>query len=221
MGFFRKKQVGDAAVAEKFDGPLAATITRTDVIAETARPFTAAELAPLVRKSAAAWGDDWRLYLIIASKIGRDGFAPDWQFHVLYPALRAEGVWSLGASADGTESTLSMKLHPVPEPGTTEFLMAQLSDQLARDQTAAWDARVERILSLPSRFADSPDVIEAIEHIHPAVFSTGPIRVKARTLPNGDAVWEWSGNDLIHVAFEDPEHGEAQAIDSAGFGAAR
>lgn len=212
MGFFRNRQGAATAVVEKIDGPFVATIDRSEVIAEKARTFTAAELAPLVRKSAASWGTDWRLYLIIASKIGRDGTAPDWEFHVLFPVLRAEGVWTLGISEDGMRSTLSMKLKPVPEPGTTEYLMAQLSDQLARDQHAAWDARVERIVPLPVDFADSPDVIEAIEHVHPAVFATGPIRVKARTLPNGDAVWEWSGNDLIHVPFAEPRRTDTSLV---------
>ncbi len=200
MGLFRKKS------AENKPDPGAPTVltevaTSSDVIAQQRRPFTAAELAPLVALSARSWANDARIYLIVSDALRSDGSADDWEFHVLFPTLRAEGTWKLGPSEDGASSILSTKVAPVPEPGTTEFLMAQISQQLVIDLNEAWDLRTRMIAALPDEFVDSPAVAAALERAEPMAFAFGPIRLKARTLPTGEAVWEWASNDVLHVPF--------------------
>jgi hypothetical protein len=200
MGLFRKKN------AESKPDPGAPTVltevaTSSDVVAQQRRPFTAAELAPLVARSARSWGSDARIYLIVSDALRSDGYADEWEFHVLFPTLRAEGTWKLGPSEDGASSILSTKVSPVPEPGTTEFLMAQISPQLRIDVNEAWDLRLRLIAPLPDAFVDSPSVAAAIERAEPMAFAFGPIRLKARTLPTGDPVWEWASNDVLHVPF--------------------
>ncbi len=200
MGLFRKKsaesrgEVGAPTV-------LTEVATSSDVVAQQRRPFTAAELAPLVARSARSWASDARIYLIVSDALRSDGSADDWEFHVLFPTLRAEGTWKLGPSQDGASSILSTKVAPVPEPGTTEFLMAQISQQLVIDINEAWDLRIRMIAALPDEFVDSPAVAAALERAEPMAFAFGPIRLKARTLPTGEPVWEWASNDVLHVPF--------------------
>ncbi len=200
MGLFRKKS------AENKPDPGAPTVLTavaisSDVIAQQRRPFTAAELAPLVTHSARSWGSDARIYLIISDALRSDGYSDEWEFHVLFPMLRAEGTWKLGPSEDGASSILSTRVAPVPEPGTTEYLMAQISQQLVIDLNEAWDLRIRMIAALPEKFVDSPAVAAALERAEPMAFAFGPIRLKARTLPTGEAVWEWASNDVLHVPF--------------------
>ncbi len=200
MGLFRKKSAEsttDAAVATQ----LTAVAIGSDVVAQQRRPFTAAELAPLVARSARSWANDARIYLIVSDALRSDGYADEWEFHVLFPTLRAEGTWKLGPSEDGASSILSSRVAPVPEPGTTEFLMAQISQQLVIDLNQAWDLRIRMIAALPDEFVDSPAVASALERAEPMAFAFGPIRLKARTLPTGEAVWEWASNDVLHVPF--------------------
>ncbi len=200
MGLFRKhrsESTPDAVVATQ----LTATATSFDVVAQQRRPFTAAELAPLVARSARSWGHDARIYLILSDAVRSDGFADEWEFHVLFPALRAEGIWRLGPSEDGESSILSTRVAPVPEPGTTQFVMAQISQQLVIDLNEAWELRLGMIVALPEEFVDSPSVAAAIERAEPMAFAFGPIRLKARTLPTADAVWEWASNEVFHVPF--------------------
>ena len=199
MGLFRKRSAESTSGAPTVQ--LTATTTSFDVVAQQRRPFTAAELAPLVARSARSWGDDAQIYLIISEAVRSDGFADEWEFHVLFPTIRAEGTWRLGPSEDGASTILSTEVAPVPEPGTTEFLMAQISPQLRIDVNEAWDLRLRLIVALPDEFVDSPSVAAAIERVEPMAFAFGPIRLKARTLPTGDPVWEWAGNNVLHVPF--------------------
>lgn len=202
MGLFRKHRAESTSVAVVAE--LTAVATSSDVVAKQRRPFTAAELAPLVAHSARSWGHDARIYLIISDAVRSDGFADEWVFHVLFPSLRAEGIWKLGPSEDGASSILSTRVVPVPEPGTTEFLLAQISPQLMVGRNEAWDLRLQLIVALPEEFVDSPAVAAAIERVEPMAFAFGPIRLKARTVPTGEPVWEWANNDVFHVPFALP-----------------
>lgn len=210
MGLFRKKSTERAPEID-ITTRLSSVVTAFDVVAEKRRAFTAAELAPLVVRAARKWGDDARVYLIISDTVRSDGYGDDWQFHVLFPTLRAEGLWKLGSSGDGASSILSSRLAPLPEPGTTEYLMAQISPQLERDQQQAWDLRLNLIVPLPDRFVDSPSVADALQRNEPTAFAFGPIRLKARSLPTGEAVWEWAGNEVLHVPFAVPDDAEVPA----------
>ncbi len=201
MGLFRKKIVEITAATIDTSTTLGSVVTSSEIVAEEARSFTAAELQPFVTKAVRTYGTDGRQYLILGDNVGRDGRAPEWEFHVLFPTLKAEGIWRLERSDDGLSSVLVGRLSPVPTPGTTEYLMAQLSPQLQVEQEKAWDLRLQLLVALPTEFADSPDVVEAIEALQPNVFASGPLRLKARTPPNGGPVWEWKGSDLVHVPF--------------------
>lgn len=214
MGLFRKKL---AEVSPEIDitTPLSSVIAAVEVVADGRRAFAAAELAPLVVRSARRLGDDARVYLIIGDRVRPDGSADDWQFHVLFPTLRAEGTWKLGPSEDGASTILSSRVAPFPEPGTTEYLMAQISPQLKRDQHQAWDLRLTLIAPLPDQFVDSPSVVDALVRNEPTAFASGPIRLKARTLPFGEAVWEWAGKEVLHVPFALPDDAEAPADSSS------
>lgn len=210
MGLFRKHR-SESKVDPSAPTALTEVATSSDMVAQQRRPFTAAELAPLVARSARSWGNDARIYLIVSDAVRPDGFADEWAFHVLFPALRAEGTWRFGPSEDGASTVLSTKVAPVPEPGTTEFLMAQISTQLMIDVNEAWDLRLQLISALPDEFVDSPSVAAAIERAEPMAFAFGPIRLKARTLPTGDAVWEWASNGVFHVPFASPVDAEVPA----------
>jgi hypothetical protein len=219
VGLFRKKTVETAgetssSTSAPFDPSviLTSVITRSKVIGDEVRPYSAAELQPFVTEAISSFGADARQYLIVGDNVGRDGFATKWEFHALFPSIRAEGVWKLEPSEDGTKSVLMGRLNPVPAPGTTEFLMAQISPQLVADQEKAWNLRLELIVPLPTEFADTPDVVAAIEAHQPNVFVSGPIRLKARTPPHGAPVWEWSGSDLVHVPFTFPAETEAVPV---------
>ena len=207
MGLFRKHR-SETTSGAAITTTLTTVAMSSDVVAQQRRPFTAAELAPLVSRSARSWGHDARIYLIVSDALRSDGFADEWEFHVLFPTLRAEGIWKLGPSEDGASSILSTTVAPSPEPGTTEYLMAQISPQVMIDLNNAWDLRLRLIAALPDEFVDSPSVAAAIERAEPMAFAFGPIRLKARTLPTGDPVWEWSSNDVLHVPFALTSHAE-------------
>lgn len=200
MGFFRKRAIETVAALDT-TSPLEAVVAHVEPLADEARQFSAGDLFPLVAKAASTYGSDARIYLIIANDVGRNGRASAWEFHVLFPTLKAEGLWMSELSEDGTRSVLSSRLSPVPAPGTTEYLMAQISPQMSAQVSDAWNLRVEMIAPLPATFVDTPEVVAAIERLQPNVFATGPIRLKARTLPQGESVWEWKGSDLVHVPF--------------------
>ena len=214
MGLFRKK-LAEVTPEIGITTPLSSVVTTVEVVAEQRRALTAAELAPLVVRSARKLGDDARVYLIISDTVQPDGHADDWQFHVLFPTLRAEATWKFGSSEDGASSVLSSRVSPFPEPGTTEYLMAQISPQLERDQQQAWDLRLNLIAPLPDKFVDSPSVVDALVRNEPTAFAFGPIRLKARTLPIGEAVWEWAGKEVLHVPFALPDDAEAPADSSS------
>ena len=210
MGLFRKKSaVGTLEI--DITTMLASVVTSIDIVAEQRRAFTAAELAPWVVRSAQKWGADARIYLIISDSVASDGSADDWQFYALFPTLRAEGTWKLGASEDGASAILSSQISPFPEPGTTEYLMAQISPQLVRDQQQAWDLRLSLIAPLPHPFVDSPSVVAALQRHEPTAFAFGPTRLKARSLPTGEAVWEWVGKEMLHVPFTRPDDAQVPA----------
>ena len=201
MALFRRKKT-EAAVATPFAGPLSSVVTHLTALDLNTPAFTATEAANLVRNEVNRWGSDFRIYLILSNEVRRDGTASEWEFHVLFPTLRAEGKWYLKPSdTDETKLELSSKMAPVPEPGTTEYLMAQVSPQIARDQQLAWDDRLTLIAALPDSFVDSPAAVAAIERVQPQIFLSGPIRLKARRLPTGNTVWENRGVDLIHMPF--------------------
>jgi hypothetical protein len=208
VGLFRKKTVEETAKSTDMvidsSTILKTVVIRSEVVADEIRSFSAAELQPFVTKAALSFGADARQYLIVGENVGRDGGSADWEFHVLFPALRAEGVWRLERSEDGVSSVLTGRVSPVPAPGTTEFLMAQISPQLDGERQKSWALRLDLIVPLPLEFADSPDVVAAIEALQPNVFVSGPIRLKARTPPTGGPVWEWKGSDLVHVPFVFP-----------------
>lgn len=67
------------------------------------------------------------MYLSNNDDVRSDGFAEVWEFHVLFPTLRAEGIWRLTPSKDGESTSLAVTVVPVPEPDTTEFFMLQIS----------------------------------------------------------------------------------------------
>ena len=204
MGFFRKKTIETTVAAIDTSVILTSVVDHCVDVADEVRSFSAAELQPFVTKAACSFGANARQYLIVGGNVGRDGRSADWEFHVLFPTLQAEGVWRLERSEDKAGSILTGRISPVPAPGTTEFLMAQISSQLGAEQLKSWKLRLDRTVALPSEFADTPDVVAAIEALQPNVFVSGPIRLKARTPPTGGPVWEWSGSDLVHVPFTFP-----------------
>ena len=181
--------------------PLRFAIVETVPLDGSRRAFTAMEAAQLVLPRIRPWGEDGRLYLILTNELLRDGTSFEWEFHVLFPTLRSEGIWRVRPSEDALQSVISVKIAPVPEPGTTEYLMAQISPQFVTDQENAWNDRLTLIVPLPTNFIDSPAVAVALERQYPYLFASGPIRLKARRMPTGTAVWETKGVDLLHVAF--------------------
>lgn len=200
MGLFRKK-IDLTVAAVDLTKPLSSTMSASVVIAEGQHLPTAAEASRWVWPHIASWGHDARLFLIVSDSVDVNGRSPQWQFHTLYPTLRAEAVWAVYSSDDRLQMLGSYRLWPVPEPGSSEYLLAQVSPQIALDQVAAWIDRLSRIKPLPHQFHDSSEAAAEFNKTVPNPFGSGPIRLKARRLPSGETVWEHSGIDLYRFPF--------------------
>lgn len=200
MSLFRKKP-NAAAPALDIAKPLAATISASVVLADGSERPTAGEATRAVWPHIASWGPDARLFLIISDSVGADGRSSEWQFHALYPTLRAEAVWKVHRSPDQGQLVGSYRMVPVPEPGSSEYLLAQVSPQMAVDQVTAWQDRLSLIQTLPHQFYDSSEAAAEFQKAVPNPFGSGAIRLKARRLPTGQTVWESRGIDLHQFPF--------------------
>lgn len=201
MGFFRKATIQK----EKIDTskPLATAVRDVVEVAGNGRALTAKEAADFAFASIRSYGKDARLFLILADEVRRDGTSFEWQFHVLFPLLHCDGIFRVTRTDDHQRSVISYTVTPVPEPGSTEYFLAQVSPQIAADQATAWQDRLALIVPLPERFTDTAVVTAALDSLQTHLFASGPIRLKARRLPTGLTVWETKGVDLIHVPFSD------------------
>ncbi len=200
MGLFRKKP-SSTAPALDITKPLVSTISASVVLAEGNHRPTAGEATKAVWPHIASWGPDARLFLILSDAVEADGRSSEWQFHALYPTLRAEALWTVHRSADHSQLIGSYRLVPVPEPGSSEYLLAQVSPQMAVDQVTAWRDRLSLIQPLPHQFYDSSEAAAEFQKAIPNPFGSGPIRLKARRLPTGQTVWESRGIDLYQFPF--------------------
>jgi hypothetical protein len=201
VALFRRKKPAVENYSPDLSKPLPSVVAGTFALQQKRRLFTAAEADAVVRPHTLQWGPDSRVFLLLSDDVRRDGRSTNWEFHVLFPTLRAEGIWALRLSDDRRVSELSYRIAPVPEPGSTEFLMAQISPQIINDQETAWQQRLSLLDPLPEVFVDSPSAVSAISVVKSNMFASGPIRLKARRLPTGDHVWETKGVDLVHVPF--------------------
>ena len=200
MGLFRKKTSVPVAAVD-LTRPLPSTLSASVLIAEGSHLPTAGVAIRWVWPHIASWGHDARLFLIVSDSVDVNGKSPQWQFHTLYPTLRAEAVWTVHPSDDRSHMVGSYRLWPVPEPGSSEYLLALVSPQIAVDQIAAWNDRLSRIKPLPHQFHDSSEVAAEFHNTVPNPFGSGTIRLKARRLPSGETVWEHSGVDLHRSPF--------------------
>ena len=208
MGFFRKK-ASKRPAGITLSVPLDRVVATSQPIEPSVDAFTAAEAVELSGRDISQYGDDARRFLLLSNSVRRDGRASEWEVHVLYPKLEAEGIWRVTGESGGVPAMLHGRLAPTLEPGTTEYLLAQVSPQIALDQKAGWDDRVSMIAPLPMNLVDSPLVVAAMEQLYPELFLTGPIRLKGRRLPTGEAVWEHKGVEMMHVTFSPPTNGQA------------
>jgi hypothetical protein len=97
------------------------------------------------------------VYLILSHDVWTDGLAPSWEFYVLYPTLRAEGVWTLKPNEDSTATLASYRISPSPEPGSPEHLLRLVSPQVSHYQDEAWNDRVSLLKPLPELRCDTPE----------------------------------------------------------------
>ena len=188
MGLFRKKATtADAMEMVRVVGLLTEVDSASVELPDRVEKVTASEALGLLWPHIEAWGADARLFLILSDAVHADGRSDEWQFHALFPSRRAEGIWRLHTSDEATELVGSYRVAPVPEPGTAEYLMAQISPQIFANQNVAWETRLEMIRPLPLEFHDSSEAALQFQSIEPNPFHSGPIRLKARRGQNGRA----------------------------------
>ena len=204
MSLFRKKASVPVAKVD-ITKPLLSAVTATVVLGEGNLRPTAGEAIKAVWPHIASWGPDARMFLILSDSVDTHGRSAEWQFHTLYPQLQAEALWTVHDSSDQTQLVATYRLVPVPEPGSSEYLLAQISPQIAVDQIAAWRDRLSLIQPLPHRFYDSNEAAAEFHRQVPSPFGSGPIRLKARRLPSGPTIWESKGIDLHQFPFGVPD----------------
>lgn len=179
--------------------PITEVFERTDVVSSTSSRVSAATALQIFLPGIMAWGSDARMYLILSNDVWPDGLATSWEFYVIYPTLRAEGIWTLMPSEDSTTTLSRYRISPSPEPGTPEHLLRLVSPQVAKYQDDAWNDRVSLLKPLPEVRCDSPEAIRSLQKQEPSLFVGGPVRLKARRTPEGEAVWEAKGFNTLRT----------------------
>ena len=118
------------------------------------------------------------------------------------PGLHGEAVVTVDAR-DGAGGEVTAEVTPYPEPGSSEEFMATISRDVAITNEERWQQRLAMLGGLPTRFVDPGLAINAMQEQGAVLFSGGALRLKARTLPDGMAVWEASncvGSWLVPLA---------------------
>ena len=204
MGLFRRSTVNADSEISRGSATLQSVVLETVKLGPFAATPSALVAITVLWPHILKWGVDVRLFLILSDAVDEQGASADWQFHALYPTLQAEAVWRLQRSPDEDGWIAAYCLKPVPEPGSSEHLLAQVSIQMALDQKVAWQARLAMIESLPTVFTDSVDAVAGFRLADVRLFDSGPIRMKARRLPSGATVWEVHSFDVLHLPFGSP-----------------
>jgi hypothetical protein len=171
--FGRKPKKGSEVAGVQFpSGPLRASDA-----------FAGAHRVALVHDAEA------RLYLIVCDDVAPNGRGSAWRFQYLMPGLHSEGVIIVGAR-DSARAEVTVQVTRYPEPGSPEEFMATISREAAVSNEERWRLRLSMLTGLPTRFVE-PGLAIAMMQLQGAVlFNGGPLRLKARMLPDGMAVWE-------------------------------
>jgi hypothetical protein len=168
-------------------------------------PHTAAEGFGPAHRMALCLGGDARLYLILGEDVDDRGQASSWQFHYLFADRHCEARYTTRTGAVATSGRPEICEHviPFPEPGSIEAtLNASGGPYMVEVIERAWEERLDRLGGLPLDFYDSSDSVAVMQEAGCGLFNGGPIRLKARSLPWGVAVWEAAtASDLIQTTF--------------------
>lgn len=200
FGLKRKR----AAEPDEFALEALESLDRVDLIASPNLPRSALEAFATVRPVAERYGHDARLYLVLSAEVNPSGLANTWEFHYIFPERHAEGRFMLrsGTSSESGQAELHSTVTPFPMPGTPEHTMAQSGGYMITIVEQAWQARLERIDGLPIEFHDSTEAVEDMQRGGHPLFSGGLLRMKGRTLPSGESVWEAiTLSEIVHSAF--------------------
>lgn len=202
--FGRKKQTTVAVLGDG-TAKLETTVEQTLPIDRPAGAISAQAAWEAARSVAVRFGDDARLFLVLSADVDNHGFADQWEFHFLFPTKHAEGVLTVNAGPAGEKGrpSLHVALNPFPAPGSPEAVMAVGGGtymSLVIEQK--WQERLERIVGLPTEFHDSTEAVSTMNGLGHRLFGEGVMRMKARTLPDGQSVWEaLTGFNVVHVPF--------------------
>ena len=180
------------------------SLDRVDLLDVANTPLTAVEAFAAVRPTAERYGDDARMYLVLSAEVNPTGLASSWEFHYLFPERHAEGrfIVCTGSTSTTGQAELHSIVMPFPQPGTPEHTMIQSGGYMYTIVEQAWQARLERILGLPTAFHDSTVAVDEMKQAGHPLFSGGALRLKGRTLPSGVAVWEAvTPTEIIHTPF--------------------
>jgi hypothetical protein len=195
----RKKQLTEEAPAASEE-----SLDRVDPVESANIPLSAVEAFALVRPIAEQYGDDARMYLVLSADVNPSGLAPTWEFHYIYQERHAEGRFTsrTGAASTSGEAQVHTVVTPFPVPGTPEHTMVQSGGYMITIVEQAWQARLDRIMGLPTEFHDSTEAVEEMKQQGHPLFSGGPLRMKGRTLPSGSSVWEAvTAAEVVHTPF--------------------
>ena len=180
------------------------SLDRVDTVRAANLPLSAVEAFALVRPVVEQYGEDARLFLVLSADVNPSGLAPSWEFHYIFPERHAEGrfITRTATSSVSGHAELHSVVMPYPQPGTPEHTMIKSGGYMITIVEQAWQARLERIDGLPLEFHDSTEAVDEMkQHGHP-LFSGGPLRMKGRTLPTGESVWEAiTPSEVVHTPF--------------------
>ncbi len=202
MGLFRKKK--ETATHIDISRPLDVIVDDVIPLQGDAHPIAASVAMNLLTKHAQQWGIDARPYLLASSSMHGNGLSLDWKLNVLYPAMRAEGIWHLRSVTDNI-AEVAFSITPVPAPGSPEYMLAQVSPQMVAYHEESWQIRLSVIAALPTTFVDSPEAALRIEAEQRGFFRFGSIHIQARRLPTGVPVWETKSLEMIQIPFAAPD----------------
>lgn len=196
----RKKQKGASTdTLDRF-----ASLDRVDQVLSPNIALSAVEAFALAQPLADRYGDDARLYLVLSADVNPSGLAPSWEFHYLFPDRHAEGRFTTRTASASTSG--AAEVHSVvmtfPQPGTPEHTMIQGGGYMTTIVEQAWQARLDRLLGLPTEFHDSTVAVDEMKALGYPLFSGGPLRMKGRRLPTDDTVWEAiTPSEVVHTPF--------------------
>lgn len=198
MGLFRKKK--ETTTQIDISRPLELIVDDVIPLRGDAIPIAASVATDLLTKHAQVWGADTRPYVLRSESMDSAGLSLDWRLSVLYPTMRAEGLWQLRSVSDRV-AEVAFSITPVPAPGSPEYMLAQVSPQMVAYHEESWQIRLSVIAALPTAFVDSPAIAKRIEAENPGFFRFGPIHIQARRLPTGVPVWETKSMETIQLPF--------------------